>query len=427
MLFKRVMKTSLKQITKVSLVAVLSSTFLMGCETTEENEATRIAELEPINITRHVDVEWRKQAGSGVENYFSNLQPVVVKNTIFAASRKGEVFAYDKSTGKKIWEADTRVNPPSWLDIIRLNDKETDKLSGGITAAYNNLYIGSENGEVIALSQADGKLLWRQKVKGEVIAKPDAGEGLIAVTTTSGHVAVLHPDTGEVRWELETSVPALSLRGTSSPTISNGGVIVGTATGKITVMLLEQGIPAWEAQIAVVKGSTELERLIDTDSKPIVVGADVYAIAYNGNLAAIDFQSGRIKWKREYSSYRNLSLNAGVLYLTDAKGYVTAVEASTGIEKWTNTDFYNRRLTQPVVYKDTLVVGDFEGYFHFIDIESGEVISRYKLDDIDYSTYHWFVSWFTSEDRRAYTSPVVSDGLLYVQTRDGELTALRLP
>ena len=284
-----------------------------------------------------------------------------------------------------------------------------------------------EYGEVIALSQESGELLWRQKVPGEVVSAPDAGDGWIATSTASGHVIVMHPDSGEVRWQSETSVPSLSLRGTSSPTIESGGVLVGTATGKLQVMLLDQGLLAWEAQIAVVKGTTELERLIDVDSKPVVIGADVYMIAYNGNLAAVDIQSGRVKWKREYSSYRNLTFDAGIIYLTDAKGFVTAVEASTGVEKWTNNDFYNRRLSQPVVYKDTIVVGDFEGYYHFLDKNSGVAISRYKLDDWDYSGFRWFVSWITSEDRRASTAPVASEELLYIQTRDGELTALRLP
>ena len=104
-----------------------------------------------------------------------------------------------------------------------------------------------------------------------------------------------------------------------------------------------------------------------------------------------------------------------------------AVDAETGVEKWSNSTLYNRRLTQPVVYKDTVVVGDFEGYFHFVDKETGEFVSRFKLDDIDYSAFHWFVSWFTIEDRRAYTAPVAAGDLLYVQTRDGEVTALRLP
>lgn len=280
---------------------------------------------------------------------------------------------------------------------------------------------------MIALSQDKGELLWRTKVTGEVVAAPGWGEGWIAVATTSGHVTVLHPDTGEIRWEQETGIPALTLRGSSTPTVAGGGVLVGTANGKLKVFILEGGIPAWEATIGKSKGTTELEQLIDADSQPIIVGSTAFMVAFNGNLAAVDIQSGRVLWQREYSSYRNLTFDNNIIYLTDAKGILVAVDASNGIEKWSVADFYNRRLTQPVVYKDMIVVGDFEGYFHFVDKTSGEIVSRFKLDDIDYSKFHWFVSWFTSEDRAAYTAPVADGDLLYIQTRDGEVTALRLP
>ena len=412
---------------KPVFAALTALLMLSACESTEENEELRIAELEPINIKRHVEVGWRSHYADGVENYYSNLRPVVVGNTIFTASREGEVVAMSADEGDLIWKTDARLDPPTLWDDITFTTKPSAKLNGGVTAAYNNLYVGSENGEVIALSQDEGKILWRAKVKGEVVSAPAAGDGWIAVTTTSGHLAVLHPDTGEERWTAESSVPALSLRGTSSPVIAGGGVLVGSATGKLEVYILATGIPAWNQTVGRLQGSTELERLVDVDTKPVIVGNRVYVVGYNGNVTAIDIASGRVIWNREYSSYRNLTYDQGTLYLTNAKGAVVALDAQNGIEKWSNSTFYNRRLTQPVIYKDLVVAGDFEGYFHFLDAKTGEIVSRFKLDDIDYSAFHWTVSWFTSEDRSAYTAPVVKDDLLYIQTRDGEVTALSLP
>jgi outer membrane protein assembly factor BamB len=415
-----------KRLSGVLLLTAVFST-LSGCETTEENEELRIAELQPINIKRHVEVEWREQAGDGVANYYSNLQPAISGDVIFAASRSGEVFAYSKENGKEIWESDVRPERLGLIDRILLEELPSAKVSGGITAAYDNLYVGTENGEVIALSQENGEVIWRTEVKGEVVSAPAAGEGWIAVTTTSGHVAALHPDTGELRWQIETDVPALSLRGTSSPIIAGGGVLFGTATGKLSVVLLNKGLTAWEAAISKIKGATELERLVDLDTQPVIAGSTVYTIAYNGNLAAVDMSSGQVRWKREYSSYRNLSIEGNTLFLTTSKGIIAAVDATTGVEKWSVSEFYNRRSTKPVVYKDTIVVGDFEGYFHFLDKNDGSIVSRFKYDDYDYSGLNWFISWFTSEDRTAYVEPVTDGELLYIQTRDGELTAVSLP
>lgn len=400
------------QLKALGLAAMLA---LVGCESNEEITEYTVAEIKPFTEKYEVDIEWQESAGNGVGAFFSSLAPAISGDVIYAGSRAGDIYAFNKTDGDLIWSSDIRKNPPSLWTAITFETIAPAKLSGGITAAYDNLFVGTEEGEVVALSQATGEVLWRVEVKGEVISAPAAGEGWIAVMTGSGHVTVLHPDTGEERWSSETDVPALSLRGTSSPSIANGGVLVGTASGKLSVILLEKGIPAWEQAIGTSKGSTELERLVDVDSSPIINGKTVYSIAYNGNLVALDMLSGRVMWKREYSSYRNLAMDGRTIFLTDAKGTVSAVDATSGIERWSISELKNRQLTQPVVYKDTIAVADFEGYIHFIDRTSGELVARHK----------YFNGWVNGlEGAQAKMS--VSDDLLYVQTRDGEVSALKL-
>jgi outer membrane protein assembly factor BamB len=402
-------KIQLKALGAAALIA------LAGCESNEEVTEYTIAEIKPINAKYEVDVEWKRSAGNGIENYYSDLAPVIVGDTLFAASRAGDIYAFDKKNGDVIWSSDIRENPPTLWSRLTLETVKSAKLSGGITAAYNNLYMGTEDGELIAVSQETGEVIWRANAHGEVVSAPAAGEGWIVVNTTAGKIVALHPDTGEERWVLDTDVPALSLRGTSSPTIANGGVLVGTATGKLMVVILDKGLPAWEQAIGTSQGSTELERLIDVDSTPLVNGSSVYSIAYNGNLVALDVMSGRPVWKREYSSYRNLVLEGRMIYLTDAKGNVSAVDSASGIERWNLSDLSNRRLTQPVIYKDMIVVGDFEGYVHFIDKENGSIVARHK----------YFNGWLMGvEGVQAKMS--VSNDMLYIQSRDGEVTALTI-
>ncbi len=400
------------QLKTFGLVALLA---LAGCESNDEIPENVIAELKPINAKYEVDVEWEESAGEGAGEFFSNLAPVVSEDAVYAASRAGDVYAFNKQDGDLIWSSDIRIDPPDWWTTITFETVKPGKLSGGITAAYGNLYMGTEEGEVVAMSQENGEVLWRVEVPGEVVSAPAAGEGWIAVMTSAGSVVTLHPDTGEQRWTSETTVPALSLRGTSSPVISNGGVLVGTANGKLTVILLERGIPAWEEAVATTKGTTELERLIDVDATPLVNGKSVYSIAYNGNLIAVDILSGRVMWKREYSSYRSLAFDGKTIYLTDARGTVSAVDATNGIERWSQPDLKNRRLTSPVVYKDTVVVADLEGYVHFIDKTSGEFVAR-----------HQYTNGWLDDFEGAQAKMSVSDDLLYLQTRDGEVSALKL-
>lgn len=405
--------TKLKTILALALLATLA-----GCESSNVREEFRIAEIKPIAQSKDVQHVWQRQVGDGVDEFFSNLAPAVAGKVVFAANREGQVDAFDLENGDRIWRSDVRENPPSWLGWLWMEEVAPAKVSGGITAAYGHIFIGTENGEVVALSQQTGDVIWRAKVKGEVLSAPAAGDGWIAVTTGAGWVHALHPDTGEERWKLETDVPALSLRGTSTPTIAGGGVLVGTATGKLSVIILDKGLPAWESAVGISQGSTELEQLVDVDTKPLIIGNTVYMIGYNGNLVALDMSNGRDVWKREYSSYRNLAVDLSTLYLTDVKGNVTAVDAFTGVEKWNSSELYNRRLTAPAVFKDTVVVGDFEGYIHFLNKSTGEIVARYQNSD-------WF-EWFSFDEDGAYSVPVVADNYLVVQTRDGEVTVLSL-
>lgn len=416
------------KLNRLAIMGFSAMLLLTGCESNDdENPELKVAELTPIENPISIDVLWRDTVGSGVGDFYSNLSPAFKDGNLFVASREGQIYALEGKSGDVIWQTDIRKNPPNWFTKLTLKTVKPAKVSGGITAAYNNLYLGTEDGEVIALSQKDGKELWRVNVKGEVVAAPSAGEGWIAVTTTSGHVVALHPDSGEQRWQVETEVPALSLRGTSSATIANGGVLLGTATGKLAVVILENGILAWEQAIANVKGATELEKLIDADSQPVISGTTVYVIAYNGNLAAMDMMSGQSKWKREYSSYRNLAVDQNMIYLTDSKGNVTAVDSLSGIEKWNSSVLYNRHLTQPVVHKDKIVVGDMFGFVHVLNKTDGTLVGRYKYGELDSSWLDWTLDWFTADNDSLYGKPVLGDDVIYFQSRNGVISALTLP
>ena len=328
------------------------------------------------------------------------------QDKVFVASRAGEVKALSVDNGDELWETDVRKKQSFWP----WEDSDNAKLSGGILQAYGKLYIGSEHGEVIALDRETGELIWRKSVPGEALSSPAAGDGLVYVNLGSGKLLALHPDTGEERWRHEQEIPALTLRGLSSPTSANGGVLFGEESGKLSVLIAENGYTAWSADVATAKGASEFERLVDVDTKPFVSGAFAYAIAYNGNLAAVDIRSGNVVWKREYSSYRELSVEGNNIYLVDSEGIIYALDKDSGIERWSQTGLRGWYLTAPAVAGDYLVVGDQEGNLHCLNKESGELVSR---EDFDSSGF--------------FVEPVVAGDKLIIYTRDGEVSAVNIP
>ncbi|MGI5308288.1 outer membrane protein assembly factor BamB [Rheinheimera sp. WS51] len=368
--------------------------------------------LPAVQNTISPEVVWKTKVGSGVEHFESSLQPLIVEQTVYAASREGIVAAYDLNSGKRKWQFDLRKPDGSsaWHSMSRLWSDGNARISGGISYGYNKLYLGTENGEVFSLSPETGELLWRVEVKGEVLAKPALGEGLVVVATGAGTLIALHPDTGEQRWDFENEQPSLTLRGVGSPVIHAGGVIYGSGSGHVGVVIADRGYQAWEEQISIPEGSTELSRLADVDATPIVTSNAIVAIGYNGELAALDIRTGKALWKREFASFRNMALANDTLYVVDSNGRIAAVNSNSGGEIWTQYGLQKHYLTGATVYKNYIVIGDIEGNLHWLDRSSGDFVARQSMDSSGF-----------------YTEAVASQDYLLVQSRNGELVLLQTP
>lgn len=346
---------------------------------------------------------WSSSVGDGVGEYYSQLSPVVDGTRIFAASRDGILQARDKSSGERLWQ--TRLDK---LDINR--NQRSPRISGGLTAAYGNLYFGSENGLVYAVSQEDGKLLWTRAVAGEVLAAPAVDEGKVVVHTSAGNLIALDVMTGAQQWLLRNEQPALTLRSMSTPVTAGGAVLYGRADGRLGIVLLADGQPVRDARIASPRGATELERMVDVAASPLILGEVLYAMAYNGQLTAHQLISGQSLWKRKYQGSRDMSTDGQWLYITDSRSHLFALDARSGTELWSNTELENRQLTAPAVFGDYLVVGDAQGYLYWFERRSGQLQSLQRLDSDG-----------------LYVAPVVDGDTLYVQTRSGDLVALKHP
>ncbi len=377
-----------KALSQFSLLAFM----LSGCAS--DGSARQVASLPQVNNQIVFQKAWETQVGKGIGKYFSRLSPVYAYDKLYVAARNGEIAALDLETGKKTWSID-------------LGDKKPALLSGGLTAAYDKIFVGTEAGYLIALDAKTGQQIWETNVSGELLSRPLADQNLVIVNTSRGELAAFNAQTGDEKWRISGDVPNLTLRGDSSPVSTSGGVFWGMANGRLAAALLESGNLIWQQVIASPKGATEIDRLVDVDATPVIADYLLYAIGYNGYLVAIDLRSGQVVWKREYSSSTDFAVSGNTIILKTDKDHVIAVDGRSGTKLWENTELTYRELTAPIRVDDEILVGDAEGYLHWIDLNTGEFVAQRKIH----------ASGIASP-------PLEVDDALIVVTRNGDITKL---
>ena len=277
---------------------------------------------------------------------------------------------------------------------------------GGVTASGNHVYVGSERAVVYALNSDDGKIAWQTNVAGEAVSRPVVSDGLVLVHTSNGMLQGLSESDGTVQWTVNLDMPSLSLRGESAPATAFGAAIVGGDNGRVSAVLMKEGQMIWQQRISQPSGATEIDRLNDVDTSPVVVEGVVYALGYNGNLTALDLRSGQIIWKREVGSVSDFIVDAGRIFVVDQNDRVMALNTQGGVSLWRQSELLHRNLTAPVLYNGYLVVGDSEGYLHWLNTDDGRFVAQQKVDS----------SGFLS-------APVVASDKLLIQAKSGDVYA----
>ena len=276
-----------------------------------------------------------------------------------------------------------------------------------MTVAGGHVYVGSEKAKVYALNTNDGSQAWKTNVAGEALSRPVVSDGLVLIHTSNGQLQALNESDGAVKWTVNLDMPSLSLRGESAPATAYGAAIVGGDNGRVSAVLMQQGQMIWQQRISQATGPTEIDRLSDVDTTPVIVNGVVYALAYNGNLTALDLRSGQIMWKRELGSVSNFIVDGNRIYMIDQNDRVLALTTDGGVTLWTQSDLLHRNLTAPALYNGYIVTGDSEGYMHWINVEDGRFVAQQKVDGSGF-----------------LTDPVAADGKLLIQAKDGTLYAI---
>ena len=372
-----------------TLCVFISLLFLTACAGLGDDNSPMPAPLTAYPFQLQPVLLWSLATGRGMDDDYLRLRPVVQENQIFVASKSGLITALELAHGHKSWQKNVR-------QII----------TSGPAVKKGIVVIVTKQPEAIALAADTGEVLWRSKLPNQVLAPPAIGQEQVIFKTVDGQVLALQLPTGELMWSYEHGSPLLILRPSSAPKIIDNKVVVGFSDGELVALNLKNGSLLWERNIAYPKGVTAVDQLIDIAADPILSCGVVYAVTYQGQLSAVSLRSGRILWQRNFSSYSGLTVG-NFLFITDAEGRVWAINRSTGKLVWQQQALLHRGLTAPALYGNSLILGDKEGYIHWLAQSDGHLLARDLVHD----------------NASIIVNPVVVYPIICILTREGGLSA----
>ena len=318
----------------------------------------QIAQLETIRGAKPL---WQN---SVEESQAAVFLPVFMNDAVYAASTEGRVVRFNAGSGKESGIIDTK-----------------HRFSGGIGTGEGALFMGTFKGEVLAFEEKNGNPLWTAQVSTEVLSPPQAANGMVLVRTGDGRIYSLDASSGKRKWIYQGATPSLTVRSFAGVLIRGDMAYAGFAGGKLVAINLSNGTVAWEAVVSRPRGATELERIADITSLPVMDEQQVCAVAYQGRVACFEIATGNQIWARDVSSNAGLAIDDNYVYVSENRGAVVAYDKKDGTNMWAQDLLNGLKLSPPLIRGTIIIVGDSQGYVNFIRSDSGAIIARSATDE----------------------------------------------
>ena len=390
------------------LITLASLVTLAGCHSfKKENVQPPTPLAKDFTPTVQVTRLWRSSVGDGAVESGVRLRPTVVDGVLYADSADGKLVAMDATSGKKLWSKSSRTH--GWFGWGDKKRKDA-MYAGGPTVGGDLLAVGTLDGHVYGVNAKDGSPRWEAEIDTQVLAAPVIVGDQVVVRGGDGRIYSLDSATGKRQWVYDQGVvPLLSVRGNGGLLVANGVIFFGSDDGLLVALRLDNGTKLWEQRLASGEGRTEIDRLVDADGSILLDGSTLYGAAYHGKLVAVDGPSGRPLWSHPFSTFTSLAIKDNTIFGIDDQSQVWAFDKSGGADMWKNKALQYRWLTGPAVQGNYVVVGDMEGYVHWLQTGDGALAARERLSK-----------------KAIRAQPLVVGDTVYVEDVEGRIGAYRL-
>lgn len=336
---------------------------------------------------------WSANVGAKIGVGDAIISPSLFGSSVYAASTNGSVDKVDAETGKRIWR--TKL------------DKQI--ITAGVSVGGGLVLVATDQGVVYALNQSDGAISWQSRLSTEILASPVIEGEIVVARTGDGKVYGLSSFDGKVLWTISRQLPRLTLRGDSKPLIYGGAVFAGFSDGTLAAVDVKNGRALWDFPISFPRGTSEIDRLADIDTNPLLVGDFIYVSSYQEVTHALDIKQQKIDWSSDVSSFHPLAYDAAHLYISDKKGVVHQINRKSGDKVWSQEGLRLSSISAPISVGPYVMVSDGDSSLFIMDKRSGDFLGRHKLGA-----------------KNIVGEPIVDSGFIYFIDSNGSLQSLSI-
>ena len=377
-------------------------TVLTGLTACSSSTVVRVpAPLEPMDSSFKIVHNWHVQLHTMPVFDGEGLNIAQNEDAVFTADHQGKVAAFIKQ------------NQSRWTDQVIWQSQLAEKIISGPVLEKQSLIVGTSKGRVVALNVANGAILWQTQLSSEVVSKAAIADNKLFTRTVDGQLYALNLTTGQVIWVNERQMPNLSLRGSSGVLYQNGVLFVGWESGKVEAIKAESGISLWESNIAVPRGRTDLERMVDIQSSLVIKNDRLIALGYQGKLAAMNLDNGYLFYAEDLSGFRDFVVDDKAIYAIDEDDLIHAYDLSNGTKLWSQKGLKYRSLGDLKTHQNYLLAIDGLGYLHWIDKVHGTFEARVKHSN-DYG------------DENTVLQAMVNGDDIYLLDQQGTINSYRI-
>jgi outer membrane protein assembly factor BamB len=348
---------------------------------------------------------WTARIAGSTNRLRLAASPVVGAGKLFVEGTDGTIHAFDKNTGARLW---------TFSDDAMTRDQMPSAFGGGVSYDAGRLYATNGVGDVEALNAETGEVLWKVKPAGPLRGSPTLAFGELFVMTQDNQIIALKTEDGSLLWDESGSATQSGVFGVAAPAAGQGTIVAGYSSGELSAYRYENGRTLWSDALARTNISTTVGTITDIDADPIIDSGRVYALGQGGRMAAYELVTGQRIWELNLAGISTPAIAGEWVFTLTDDARLLAISRSNGRVRW---------ISQLQRYKDE---EDKKGPIFW----TGPVLAGGQLWVASSRGEIWRVSvgegsatFFADVGEAVSLAPIVADGMLYVLDDGGTIHA----